>query len=791
MTLSLRTPVRLVLGSLLLLTLVNTHAAENVTIDIPGGAVRGRVLKLDANEVVIETTKGKQTIPASFLDAKALFQCKRALADLTNAEARFELGKYALDKGLPALAEKEFEEVAKLDMKVYKEKCFPLLPKLKETPAAPASGVSAGATTAAPAERAPNAVVASMMNVVAPQVHKPDEKPPTEVEVKGYWSNADFEILSPIDKYVMERLKADNLPPSPRCTDDEFIRRLYLDVLGVIPASEDVQVFVADPASDKRAQLVNKVLAHPRYADHWTVLWGDLLREHTDAPQEEGTIPRTYRNWIHGALAKNMPYDQFVAELLTATGRANLNGAVNFYLRDGRERIETVNTAATVFMGTRMACAQCHDHPFDVWEQSDFHSLMAFFGPRTHVERDDLSTVSRVKDGMGDDYYKNVAAMVKKYSEEADKKLAELAKARAEELKKNKAADDKLAYGEKPPAGGDIIKRMMDEVEKAGGKDTSERLGQLLGRYRVNWVYESDSGEYSMPSEVGGGRANAVFPWEKEKKFDGKGSRREALAGFLAGSRQFAEVQANRLWAHLFGRGLVHPVDDFRRKNPPSHPEVLALLADELVKAKFDNKAVLRLILNSNTYQRSSMPNKSNKADEELFSHRRLRRMSAEQIYDSILVASGQKPAPKVLTPPQGARVAELPAKGGGTWAYEVATPARSGTFLHAFNQSDREQLMVERDSNVSITQALELFNGGSINDAARLDKSGYAVEQLTSGKFNGADIVNLLYLRTLSRYPTQTEMGIARGYIGSGSKPQVEDLLWALMNTREFMFIK
>ncbi|GMV81036.1 MAG: hypothetical protein AMXMBFR7_22200 [Planctomycetota bacterium] len=789
------------------------QAGEAVTIEIPGGKIRGEVVKLDEKELVMQTAKGKQSIPVSFLDAKALFIARRGLADLTSAKARFELGKFALDKGMPALAEKEFEEVAKLDMAVYKADCVPLLPKLKEAPAAPPSGGGNATVTSSAPARAPNSAASATLAAMVPTI--PVEKPPTEAEIKQYWTQADFAVLNPIDQFVLDRLKSENLPPSPRCTDDEFVRRVYLDVLGVIPSAEDVQVFLSDPSSDKRAKLVDKVLGHERYAAHWSALWGDLLREHSEAPQEEGTYPASYRRWIHDALAKNMPYDQFVAELVTATGRADFNGAANFFLRDGRDRTETINTVSAVFMGTRMQCAQCHDHPFDTWEQADFHGLMAFFAARTQVVRDDLASVIRLKEGLNDDYYKDVAAKVKPFIDEAEKKIVELKKAEEEARKKAAAAKvpakpapakdapaknapaalprnpNALAYNQGPLSGGDLVKRMFDEVEKALGKDKSERLGQMLGRYRANWVYEKDGGEYHMPQDIGGGRSGAVFPWDKSKKYEGSGSQREALARFLIADRQFAVVQANRLWSHLFGRGVVHPVDDFRRKNPPAVDGVLDFLADEFVKAKFDNKAVLRIILNSNTYQRSSLPNKANKKDETFFSHRVLRRMTAEQIYDSVLVASGQKGAPRVLQAPAGMKVAEIPPRGQGGWAYEQRTPAYAGSFMQTFNQPDREQMTVERDNEVSISQALELFNGGSINEAARADKGGAVLEHLSSGKFNGNDIVNLLYLRTLSRFPTPQELGVARGYVGGGAKPQVEDLLWSLMNTREFMFVK
>jgi len=657
------------------------------------------------------------------------------------------------------------------------------------------------------------------------------------MKVRG---DSSFPIRNPIDSYVLHKLNEAKIQPSGRCTDEEFVRRAYLDVCGVIPTPEGVKLFLADPNSNKRAKLIDRLLASERYGAHWAIVWGDLLREHSRPSQDEGSFPGTYREWLKKALNENVPYDKFATELLSAQGSADLNGAVNFYLRDAQNRVETANTISSALMGTRMACAQCHDHPFDKWEQKDFHSLMAFLNPRTRVNIDELATVARLKNAnnIPDD----LKGKLQGYIAEAEKGLEARRAAPAQPEAKSPQAEQggrrrggQGGGGTGPYAG--LFKKIEQDIQKSLGADKAERFRQIYYGSRVNVVSETFRGDYHMPAEGdgqvrgrGGEVVEAVFPWDNTQKAAAEGSRRAELAKFMVAHPQFAKVQVNRLWAALQGRGIVHPVDDFRPKNPPSHPELLDYLAAELVNSKFDTKHVLRLILTSSAYERSSKSNSTNKADETLFSHRILRRMTAEQLYDSILVATGQADpgvaladvpkAPDLAAPPpkapttKGTGISAPPAQpatgmmgngpkmnGGmdmtpeaynaaGMWAFDQPTPADRGSFMQNFNQPNREEFISERDSAATITQALELFNGRPINENVRADKNG-VLQKLSNTKLLPAQVAQELYLTTLSRMPNATELGVAGGYIASPNKGRLEDLHWALLNTREFMFIK
>jgi hypothetical protein len=619
---------------------------------------------------------------------------------------------------------------------------------------------------------------------------------------------AAFPIRNPIDKYVLGKLQAEKIEPSPTCSDEEFLRRVYLDICGSIPPLVEVKSFLGERSSDKREKLVDRLLKSERYGEHWSVMWSDLLREHSNSKPREGTERGSYRDFIQDALNKNVPYDEFARSLIDATGNADEDAAVNFYLRDENNRVETANNISTVFMGTRMACAQCHDHPFDKWTQTDFHSLMAFFG-RTNVAIDPYATLVRFeKDKRAP---AEARTILEPYFKEAHEKVA------AEKAAYKKGADID-GPGNGPGMGMGFMETL--QVLQKGGKVMKEldeklsaaealRVKQMLLNNGVRKVVERPNGEYRMPNEgdgqnkngKGGGEIVApAFPWDKSLKAEGRGSRRTRLAEFVVGSRQFAAVHVNRLWANLFGRGIVDPVDDFRAKNPPSNPELLDWLTEEFIKSKFDTKHMVQLIVNSSAYQRSSMPNASNRSDLALFSHARVRRLTAEQIFDSVLICTGktngltegaaygmgmgqQMIGNKIMDAMYGQKSQPV------QWAVDLPTPARTGTFMNAFNQPDREQTVCKRDESGSIPQALEMLNGNTVNGAI---KGSPLIGQILTAKLAPAQASQEIYMAVLTRLPSSSEVYLVTNRAPtSPTREWLEDVYWALLNAREFTFVK
>ena len=331
---------------------------------------------------------------------------------------------------------------------------------------------------------------------------------------------------------------------------------------------------------------------------------------------------------------------------------------------------------------------------------------------------------------------------------------------------------------------------IQQELSKTATKEQAVKIKQAFQRHQSRDVIEAPNGEYNMPTDGDsakkgakntGDKVAAVFPWDPTKKSDGPGSRRKALAEFITGSKQFAQVQVNRLWSQLFGHGIVDPTDDFREKNPPSHPELIDWMADEFAKNGFDNKKMLKTIMMSSTYQRSSLANASNKADNTLFSHQRLRRMTAEETFDSILVAAGYENGleGQNINPKDYADKARYAGKRESVqWAEDLPTPARTGTFMNLFNQPNREQTAVKRDENGSISQALELMNGTAMNNA--INKSPLAQMLADSKNMSGQQVANELYLAVLSRQPSADEMHfLASTCKGPLTREWVDDMYW------------
>ncbi len=623
-----------------------------------------------------------------------------------------------------------------------------------------------------------------------------------------------FQIKNPIDQFVLAKLQSEKIEPSMPCTDEEFLRRVTLDLNGNIPTLAELKAFLADRAPNKREKLIEKLLKSERYGDHWSAMWGDLLREHTNSRGQEGTVRGSYREWIQKSLNDNMPYDVFTKTLVDAVGNAEEDPAVNFYLRDENDRVETSNNIATVFMGTRMACAQCHDHPFDKWTQNDFHGLMAFF-TRINVRIDDYATLVQAEKNRR--LPEAAKPILEPYFKEAHEKLAE-------EKAKFKKGIEVAEEG-----GGGMMGGMMEAMGALGrgGKllkeleaklkpDEMQTMRQILINNGVRKVFERGLGEYRMPPD--GGNQNpkdrrtnkneivkAVFPWDQTKKAEGPGSRRTKLAEFVVENRQFAAVQANRIWANLMGRGIVDPIDDFRPKNPPSNPELLDFLTDQFIKLKYDNKALITLICNSSTYQRSSVPNASNRSDTTLFSHARLRHMTAEQLFDSILVATGRTGGLGESGGYQLGMGREMMEgrfrdmyNGNGKsnsiqWAADLPTPARTGSFMNVFNQPTRDATVCKRDETGSIPQALEMFNGGTLNGAIA---SSNMIKQIISAKLTPAQAATELFQAVLTRNPSLGELNTLIARAPQDGKEQayrvwLEDAYWALLNTREFAFVK
>ncbi|MCA9047771.1 MAG: DUF1549 domain-containing protein [Planctomycetaceae bacterium] len=492
------------------------------------------------------------------------------------------------------------------------------------------------------------------------------------------WTNP--ETFNDIDRLVFRKLQQLQIAPADLCSDSDFQRRVTLDLTGRLPTLDEVQAFRSDSAEDKRTKLIDRLLSSPDYASFWSLKWGDVLRCNSRRLTEPGA--HKFRRWLFDVVRSDMPLNQFATELLTASGSTQLNPAANYW-RASRDEIDATETTAQLFLGIRMQCAKCHNHPFEKWTQDDYYGVAAAF-----------YRVGRKEDRL---------------------------------------------------PGHEIV------FVKHSGDVRQPRTGETM---KVRLLLR---GDVDVPDNQ---------------------DRRAVFARWLTAADNpfFAKSLANRIWGHLTGRGIVEPVDDFRDSNPPSNPELLNLLAAELAGSNYSARHLIRFILTSRTYQLSAQTNDNNSDDELYFSHAVTRMLTAEQLLDGICQLTG---VPE--------KFSGLPA---GTRAVDLADPPEGHKFLQVFGQPQRElPCECERSTDSNLSQALQLINGSVVQNKLR-DDSGNLHRWVREGR-SDREIVDLLYQTGLSRRPNPDELNVALKHVSAVSDrlPALEDIAWAVINSREFLF--
>jgi len=482
-----------------------------------------------------------------------------------------------------------------------------------------------------------------------------------------------------IDQLVEAKLEKLRMVPSPLCSDAVFLRRVTLDITGKLPTEDEYRAFLADKDPAKRAKRIDALLDRKEFAEIWAMKWGELLMIRT-TNEVSNKSAWLYANWLTDRISRNVPVDQMVRELLSASGGTFRNPATNFYQVE-TDTLKTAENVAQVFLGFRIQCAQCHNHPFDRWTMDDYYSFAAFF----------------------------------------------------------------CQIGRKP------------------GED-----------YRETIVFNRAAGEVRHP--VGNRPMEPKFLGGPKPDVQGK-DRREVLAQWLTApdNPYFAPNLANRVWQHFFGIGIVEPVDDIRISNPPSNPELMAALGQRLISYRYDFKQLVRDICNSHAYQRSTERNPTNADDERNFAHAAVRRLQAEVLLDCI---SQVTEAPN--------KFPRLPV---GAQAVQIADGSISTYFLTTFGRSPRETVCAQEvRREPTLSQALHLLNGDTIQQKIA---AGGVVRKMLAEKKAPRDIITSLFIRCLCREPTSEEIGRLEKFVAAEPNPQgpLEDIFWALLNSREFAF--
>jgi hypothetical protein len=658
------------------------------------------------------------------------------------------------------------------------------------------------------------------------------------------------QVSEKIDELVEANYKAKKIEPNAPVSDEVFVRRAYLDIIGRIPSMEEARAFLESGEAGKRTKLIDTLLGSEGYVSHWYNWWADILRVQTGMRDEAGTA---YAEWVKDSLRKNVPYDQFVKTLVTAEGFVWDNGAVGYYLRDAGMPLDNMSNTAQIFLGTRLVCAQCHNHPFDRWTQKDYYQMAAY----TYNVSTELNPMDFVR-GLDE---KALASKTKRSGERQRQALRR------------------------------IIDGMLEPLKNGVGENEGTKLN-LPGDYKY---------DDAKPGEMV--EARTIFG----EKVASRREARKHYAEWMASTEnpRFTLVMANRLWKRVMGMGLIEPVDDFKDGTEASNPVLMKYLTSQLVNMRYDTKKFLRAIYNTKTYQRETTRGDVPEDQPYYFPGPVLRRMTAEQIWDSVctivipdpdgrkrgegykaklevmrreadqlkaatkddIIAVAKKYADmdaeaelkamvareklnkareagdaKVTGEAQKelnalnsqrdgfetAARAELiklageksrsifttavkkPGMGGeggkdmvavtpndpGQWAgfgdeffraSELPSPAPGGHFLREFGQSNRE-VIENASGEATVSQALNLMNGPVFN-VVMGEKS--QLMQRFSGASNDEGRMNAIFMTLYGRKPNETEKAIVAEAVAEKGKDGWKNVIWALLNSREFVFIQ
>jgi Protein of unknown function (DUF1549)/Protein of unknown function (DUF1553) len=556
-----------------------------------------------------------------------------------------------------------------------------------------------------------------------------------------------------LDRLVTQFLTKNSpkVEPATLTTDVEYVRRIYFDTIGRPPTPQQVQSFLQDHSKDKRARLVDTLLGSPEYARNWAKYWRDVIMFHSTSENPNQVRFDALEDWLAKRLQANTPWDEIVSGMMTATGRNDENGAVAFPLAYEAQPVEMAGEVSRIFMGVQIQCAQCHDHKTDSWKQRQFHEFAAFF------------------------------------------------------------AGVRRRQVEKPAPGQPAVFAVEPQGQRRYSfpdKDNPKKQIPVGPRFFL-------SSSKSQPEPV---LPEAV----------GVPERRALAASYVTGQDNpwFAKAYINRIWYALLGEAFYEPIDDIGPERTAKAVEVLEPLAEQWQKGGYDIRWLFRTILNTEVYQRR-IRSTANEAGKTLFASSCPSRMRADQVFDALaqalalpLDADGdlKQPAkPNATNPAQGKNAkqaqtssslgdpkraqGEVVTKGAAKKnAAAIGLASQLGKKPGAMLRTGGPRLLVDRlfgvDPSVAnedvvgtIPQALFLMNGPLVNDRTKA-KPGTVLGEILSSAPNDRAALGMLYLRILSRQPTNHEVEICGRYLASvGDRVEAfEDIYWSLINTTEFL---
>jgi hypothetical protein len=508
----------------------------------------------------------------------------------------------------------------------------------------------------------------------------------------------DFAEQTVVDKATSNKWRELNITPSGLCTDEAFIRRVSLDVTGTLPSAEDVLAFIADKDPKKRDKLVDKLLDTPEYAYFFANKWADILRvkRRNLADRAYGTF--AFHTWIREAVADDKPYDEFVRDIICAIGDESKSPTTVWY-KEVKTPENFVDDVSQVFLGQRLACANCHHHPYEKWSQDDYWGIAAFFA---RVGTKNVQVPGRIQ--------------------------------------QNQQNQRQVLF------------------VKSNGNVTNKRTGQT-----------------APMKPLDGDPMTSASDEDPRQKF----------ADWMTGPKNpfFAKAVANRYWAHFFGRGIVDPLDDMRITNPPSNPELLDALAQNLIDNKYSLKALIKTICKSRTYQLSAVPNDFNAADKQSFARYYPKRLQAEVLFDAVC---------KLTDSPT--TFPGLPAdKFAPSRAIMLPDESFQSYFLDVTGRPQRiSACECERVNEASLAMTLHLLNSQEVQD--KIARVGARADKITKDPRPDAEKVTELFLVAVGSKPSEEKLKLALEHIekhkaSKTTKLAYENIIWALLNSKGFLF--
>ncbi|MBT6154265.1 MAG: DUF1549 domain-containing protein [Planctomycetaceae bacterium] len=608
---------------------------------------------------------------------------------------------------------------------------------------------------------------------------KPEPLPPRFMveskEVDPSKLSRALQSANKIDSLVAANYKKYKVQPNPKSTDAQFLRRVYLDITGTIATYQQARIFLVSRHPDKRKRLIDRLLNSDGYASHYFNYWADTLR-YVDR-LNNNVRGEPYRQWIKQSLAENKPWDKMVSEMITAEGRVWEDPATGYLQRDSGMPLDNMNNTVRIFLGTRIGCAQCHDHPFDRWTQKEFYEMAAFtFGTTTRAGGRDKRYFTR-KDApntrLKEEYY---------------------------EIDQDEEIQRRNYY-------------RMTRLIRFNMMIVNDQVRRQI-RLPHDYAYDNAKPKQVVPPKTLFGNPADIKKGEAPRK---------AFARWLTSkdNPRFALTIANRLWKKAFGRGQIEPVDDMMDSTVAENPALMKYLESEMTRLDFDMKEYLRIIFNTETYQREASVGDTPLAESYHFPGPVLRRMSAEQVWDSFLTLAVVKPdeyrefpsnirtklisadlntvsplellagddeARKQVDRTRGKREKKYRYKGQLLGrASELPSPVPASHFLRMFGQSNRELISASSDTG-SVPQVLFMFNGPVTH--MMLEKNSTLYNNIMRKK-TIADGIDVVFLTILNRYPDKEESSIATQEIKKNGAAGYGDVVWSLVNTREFLFLQ